>query len=159
MGKEMMYGEAIATAIIEEMQRDPNVVFYGQNMGMTERDPMLKMFGKDRIRITPISETAELGIAVGAAMTGLRPIVELWMSEIHAGGIRPGSERSAAAPLHVRRAGESPGCVQGRLRICRRVGGAALQLHVSPGNGDARFEGGYAFDGGGCERPDEGRDS
>jgi len=81
MAKEMMYGEAIATAIIEEMQRDPSVVFYGQNMGMTERDPMLKMFGKDRIRITPISETAELGVAVGAAMTGLRPIVELWMSE------------------------------------------------------------------------------
>jgi acetoin:2,6-dichlorophenolindophenol oxidoreductase subunit beta len=81
MPKEMMYAEAIATAITEEMQRDPNVIFYGQNMGMTERDPMLKMFGKDRIRITPISETAELGIAVGAAVTGLRPIVELWMSE------------------------------------------------------------------------------
>jgi len=81
MEKEMMYGEAIATAIIEEMQRDPNVIFYGQNMGMTERDPMLKMFGKERIRITPISETAELGIAIGAALTGLRPIVELWMSE------------------------------------------------------------------------------
>jgi acetoin:2,6-dichlorophenolindophenol oxidoreductase subunit beta len=81
MAKEMMYGEAIATAIIEEMQRDPNVVFYGQNMGMTERDPMLKMFGKDRIRITPISETAEMGVAIGAAITGLRPIVELWMSE------------------------------------------------------------------------------
>lgn len=81
MAKEMMYGEAIATAIVEEMQRDANVIFYGQNMGMTERDPMLKMFGKDRIRITPISETAELGVAVGAALTGLRPIVELWMSE------------------------------------------------------------------------------
>src|SRR5712691_1915707 len=81
MAKEMMYGEAIATAIIEEMQRDPNVIFYGQNMGMTERDPMLKMFGKDRSRITPISETAELGMAIGAAMTGLRPIIELWMSE------------------------------------------------------------------------------
>jgi len=81
MAKEMVYGEAIATAIIEEMQRDPNVIFYGQNMGMTERDPMLKMFGRDRIRITPISETAELGVAVGAAMTGLRPIVELWMSD------------------------------------------------------------------------------
>ena len=81
MAKEMMYGEAIATAIIEEMQRDPNVIFYGQNMAMTERDPMLKMFGKDRVRITPISETAEIGAAVGAAMTGLRPIVELWMSE------------------------------------------------------------------------------
>ena len=81
MPKEMMYGEAIATAIIEEMQRDSSVIFYGQNMGMTDRDPMLKMFGKDRIRITPISETAELGVAIGSALTGLRPIVELWMSE------------------------------------------------------------------------------
>jgi acetoin:2,6-dichlorophenolindophenol oxidoreductase subunit beta len=81
MPREMMYGEAIATAIIEEMQRDSDVIFYGQNMGMTERDPLLKTFGKDRIRLTPISETAELGIAIGAAMTGLRPIVELWMSE------------------------------------------------------------------------------
>ena len=81
MPREMMYGEAIATAITEEMQRDANVIFYGQNMAMTERDPMLKMFGKDRIRLTPISETAELGIAIGAAMSGLRPIVELWMSE------------------------------------------------------------------------------
>ena len=81
MAKETMYGEAIATAIIEEMQHDSDVVFYGQNMAMTERDPMLKMFGRNRVRIAPISETAEIGIAVGAALTGLRPIVELWMSE------------------------------------------------------------------------------
>lgn len=81
MAQEMMYGEAMATAIIEEMQRDPNVIFYGQNMAMTDRDPMRKMFGKDRVRIAPISETAEIGVAVGAAITGLRPIVELWMSE------------------------------------------------------------------------------
>jgi len=81
MAREMMYGDAIASAIAEEMQRDPDVVFYGQNMAMTERDPMLKKFGRDRVRIAPISETAEIGIAIGAAMTGLRPIVELWMSE------------------------------------------------------------------------------
>ena len=81
MAREMMYGDAIAAAIIEEMQRDPNVVFYGQNMAMTERDPMLKRFGSQRVRIAPISETAEIGIGIGAAMTGLRPIVELWMSE------------------------------------------------------------------------------
>ena len=81
MAHEMMYGEAMAAAIVEEMQRDPNVIFYGQNMAMTDRDPMRKMFGKDRVRIAPISETAEIGIAVGAALTGLRPIVELWMSE------------------------------------------------------------------------------
>jgi acetoin:2,6-dichlorophenolindophenol oxidoreductase subunit beta len=81
MAREMMYGDAIASAIIEEMQRDPSVIFYGQNMAMTERDPMLKKFGKDRVRLAPISETAEIGIGIGAAMTGLRPIVELWMSE------------------------------------------------------------------------------
>jgi pyruvate/2-oxoglutarate/acetoin dehydrogenase E1 component len=81
MAREMMFGEAIAVAITEEMQRDSNVVFYGQNMAMTDRDPFVRKFGKDRVRITPISETAELGIAVGAAMTGLRPIVELYMSD------------------------------------------------------------------------------
>jgi len=81
MAREMMYGDAIAAAIVGEMQRDPNVIFYGQNMAMTERDPMLKKFGKKRVRIAPISETAEIGIGIGAAMTGLRPIVELWMSE------------------------------------------------------------------------------
>jgi pyruvate dehydrogenase E1 component beta subunit len=77
----MIFAEAINAAIVEEMQRDPDVIFYGQNMGMTDADPMVKMFGKNRVRLTPISETAELGIAVGAALTGLRPIVELWMAE------------------------------------------------------------------------------
>lgn len=81
MPREMMYGEAIATAMMEEMQRDSNVILYGQNLAMTERDPMLRKFGKNRVRIAPISETAELGVAIGAAITGLRPIVELWMSE------------------------------------------------------------------------------
>ena len=81
MPREMMFAEGIAVAITEEMQRDANVVFYGQNMAMTDRDPFVRKFGKDRVRITPISETAELGIAVGAAMMGLRPVVELYMSE------------------------------------------------------------------------------
>lgn len=81
MTREMMYGEAIAASIMEEMERDSSVVLYGQNLAMTERDPFLRKFGKKRVRIAPISETAETGVAVGAAMTGLRPIVELWMSE------------------------------------------------------------------------------
>jgi acetoin:2,6-dichlorophenolindophenol oxidoreductase subunit beta len=81
MPREMMFAEGIAVAITEEMQRDANVVFYGQNMAMTDRDPFVRKFGKDRVRITPISETAELGIAVGAAMMGLRPVVELYMAE------------------------------------------------------------------------------
>ena len=81
MPSEMMYAQAMATAITEEMNRDSSVIFYGQNLGMTDRDPLVRKFGKSRVRITPISETAEMGIAIGAAMTGLRPVVELWMSE------------------------------------------------------------------------------
>jgi acetoin:2,6-dichlorophenolindophenol oxidoreductase subunit beta len=81
MPREMMYAEAMATALTEEMTRDSDVIFYGQNLGMTDRDPLVRKFGKSRVRITPISETAEMGIAVGAALTGLRPVVELWMSE------------------------------------------------------------------------------
>jgi acetoin:2,6-dichlorophenolindophenol oxidoreductase subunit beta len=81
MAREMMYGEAIGTAIAEEMARDSSVVLFGQNLAMTDRDPLLRKFGKKRVRIAPISETAETGVAVGAALTGLRPIVELWMNE------------------------------------------------------------------------------
>ena len=81
MPREMMYAEAMQAAIVEEMQRDSSVIFYGQNLGMTERDPMVRKFGKSRVRITPISETAEIGMAVGAALAGLRPVVELYMSE------------------------------------------------------------------------------
>ena len=91
MAREMMYGEAMATAIIEEMQRDATYVFYGQNMAMTERDPMLKMFGKNRVRIAPISETAEIGIAVGAAITGTAPHRRAVDERIHARGHGPGA--------------------------------------------------------------------
>ena len=42
MPREMMFAEAIAVAITEEMQRDANVVFYGQNMAMTDRDPFVR---------------------------------------------------------------------------------------------------------------------
>lgn len=81
MPQQMIYAQAMGEAIAEEMQRDENVILLGQNLGMTERDPLVQRFGKNRVRVTPISETAELGIAIGAAISGLRPIVELYMSE------------------------------------------------------------------------------
>lgn len=81
MSKQMIYAEAMGAALVEEMERDPTVILLGQNLGMTDKDPLVQKFGKNRVRLTPISETAELGIAIGAAMTGLRPVVELYMSE------------------------------------------------------------------------------
>ena len=81
MPRERAYIEAINEAIVEEMQRDPSVVFYGQNIALTDEDPMVKAFGRQRVRVTPISETAEMGMAVGAALVGLRPVVELLMTD------------------------------------------------------------------------------
>jgi acetoin:2,6-dichlorophenolindophenol oxidoreductase subunit beta len=72
---------AIDAGIHQEMQRDPSVLYFGQNLATTENHPFVAAYGHDRVRVTPISETAEIGIAVGAAMAGLRPVVELYMAE------------------------------------------------------------------------------
>jgi pyruvate dehydrogenase E1 component beta subunit len=81
MGRELPYIAAIGEAIAEEMARDDKVLYFGQNIATTENDPFLQAFGADRVRVTPISETAEIGMAVGAAFAGYRPVVELYMAE------------------------------------------------------------------------------
>ncbi len=78
---ELPYIAAIEEAIREEMERDETVLYFGQNIATTENDPFLKQFGSDRVRVTPISETAEIGMAIGAAVAGYRPVVELYMAE------------------------------------------------------------------------------
>ena len=81
MAHELPYIAAIEEAIRHEMERDERVLYFGQNIATTENDPFLQTFGADRVRVTPISETAEIGMAVGAAMAGYRPVVELYMAE------------------------------------------------------------------------------
>jgi pyruvate dehydrogenase E1 component beta subunit len=81
MAHELPYIAAIEEAIREEMERDETVLYFGQNIATTENDPFLQAFGPDRVRVTPISETAEIGIAIGAAFAGYRPVVELYMAE------------------------------------------------------------------------------
>jgi pyruvate/2-oxoglutarate/acetoin dehydrogenase E1 component len=81
MARELPYIAAIGEAIHQEMERDDSVLYFGQNIATTEDDPYLKAFGSDRVRVTPISETAEIGMAIGAAMAGYRPVVELYMAE------------------------------------------------------------------------------
>src|SRR6478672_437544 len=81
MAHELPYIAAIDEAIRLEMERDDSVLYFGQNMATTENEPYVDAFGKDRVRVTPISETAEIGIAIGAAMAGFRPVVELYMAE------------------------------------------------------------------------------
>src|SRR5450755_3981491 len=81
MAREIPYIAAVNEAIHLELARDETVVFYGQDVAPSDEDPLVTAFGRDRIRVSPISETAEIGMAVGLALAGYRPIVELLMAE------------------------------------------------------------------------------
>jgi pyruvate dehydrogenase E1 component beta subunit len=86
---ELSYRDAVARGIAQEMRRDERVVFLGEDVGSAggvfKATPgLLGEFGPTRVRDTPISEQAILGAAMGAAMTGLRPIAEIMFSDFFA---------------------------------------------------------------------------
>jgi pyruvate/2-oxoglutarate/acetoin dehydrogenase E1 component len=79
---EIRFGQAINRALADAMAEDPSVILLGEDVanaggpfGVTRG--LLDRFGPERVRDTPISEAAIVGAAVGAAMTGLRPVVEI----------------------------------------------------------------------------------
>jgi pyruvate dehydrogenase E1 component beta subunit len=79
---EMRYREALGAALREELRRDDRVLLMGEDIGVfggafKVTEGLLEEFGEKRIRDTPISENTIVGVGVGAAMTGLRPVVEL----------------------------------------------------------------------------------
>lgn len=83
---ELTYREAVAAAIAQEMERDESVVFLGEDVAAAggvfkATGGLLDRFGPLRVRDTPIAEQAILGAAMGAAMTGLRPIAEIMFSD------------------------------------------------------------------------------
>ncbi|MFF8958127.1 alpha-ketoacid dehydrogenase subunit beta [Streptomyces sp. NPDC014894] len=82
----LTYRKAVAHGIAQEMRRDPSVVFLGEDVAAAggvfkTTAGLLEEFGPLRVRDTPISEQAILGAAMGAAMTGLRPIAEIMYSD------------------------------------------------------------------------------
>jgi pyruvate dehydrogenase E1 component beta subunit len=84
--REITYAEAVREAMCEEMRRDENVFFMGEDIGAYNgafgvSEGMIEEFGAARVRETPISETAFVGAGVGAALMGMRPIVELMFSD------------------------------------------------------------------------------
>lgn len=79
---EMTYRDALNLALKEEMRRDPSVVLWGEDVALYEGSfkvtrGLLAEFGEERIKDTPISENSIVGVTVGAAMGGLRPVAEL----------------------------------------------------------------------------------
>ncbi len=83
---ELTYREAVARGIAQEMRRDEDVVFLGEDVAkpggvFKATVGLYEEFGPQRVRDTPISEQAILGAAMGAAMTGLKPIAEIMFSD------------------------------------------------------------------------------
>ncbi|KUO43312.1 MAG: acetoin dehydrogenase [Hadesarchaea archaeon YNP_N21] len=86
MARVISYREALNEALRQEMRRDPKVFLLGEDIGVHGGDflvtaGLLDEFGEERVMDTPISETAIIGLAVGAAAMGLRPVAEIMFSD------------------------------------------------------------------------------
>ncbi|WP_328408631.1 alpha-ketoacid dehydrogenase subunit beta [Streptomyces violaceus] len=86
MADVITYREAVAEGIAREMRRDTSVVCLGEDIGAAggvfkTTVGLLKEFGSERVWDTPISEQAIVGAAMGAAMTGMRPVAEIMFSD------------------------------------------------------------------------------
>src|SRR5215469_240054 len=89
MTDTISYRDAVAEGIARELRRDPSVVCLGEDIGLAggvfkTTQGLFGEFGSARIWDTPISEQAILGLAMGAAMTGLRPVAEIMFSDFFA---------------------------------------------------------------------------
>ncbi len=109
--KTMRFGAAIDDALAQAMASDPRIVVLGEDVPLLRRE-LLVRFGPKRVRGTPISESAFLGAGVGAAMAGLRPVVEVYMVDFlgvamdallnHAAKVETFSAGTWTVPLVVR---------------------------------------------------------
>jgi pyruvate/2-oxoglutarate/acetoin dehydrogenase E1 component len=84
--RELTFAEAIREALAEEMRRDPRVCILGEDVAEAGTpfkvlSGLVEEFGKSRVVDTPISEAGFTGVAVGAAMTGLRPVVDIMFGD------------------------------------------------------------------------------
>jgi acetoin:2,6-dichlorophenolindophenol oxidoreductase subunit beta len=84
--RQLFYNQAIAEALAEEMRRDPLVILWGIDIGPygganAATKGLYEEFGKDRVIDMPVSELGYVGLGVGAAATGIRPVIELQFSD------------------------------------------------------------------------------
>jgi pyruvate dehydrogenase E1 component beta subunit len=80
--RELTYSQALREAIVEEMDRNPDIILLGEDIGVyggvfKVTEGLLARYGPQRVRETPISEAGFIGAAVGMAMTGKHPMAEL----------------------------------------------------------------------------------
>ena len=127
---QITMGQAVQQALAEEMRRDPDIFIAGEGVGVGIHESpvmptfgLLKEFGPERVKDTPVSEAAIAGLAVGASVLGLRPVVEIMFNPFftlasdqivnHAAKLRYLSGGKSSFPLVVRiktGAGFGAGC-------------------------------------------------
>ena len=109
--KRLSFAQAIEDALVQAMEHDPRIIIMGEDVHGLRLNLFVR-FGKERVRSTPISESAFLGAAVTAAMAGLRPVAELLLVDFiavamdavlnHAAKIEAFSGGKWGAPMVIR---------------------------------------------------------
>ena len=143
--RELTFGEAIREALAEEMRRDARIVLLGEDVaeaGTTFKvlKGLVDEFGTERIIDTPISEAGFTGLGVGAAMTGLRPVVDIMFGDFLA--LVMDQVVNQAAKMHYMSGGKLEGA-DGDARDDGRdapIGGAALAVAARVAEPRARAE-------------------
>ena len=150
------YRMAINDALRSEMRRNPDIIILGEDVagGQGARGEvgvvgsvfgvlggLYKEFGPTRVIDTPISESAIIGAAAGAALTGLRPVAEIMFVDFVGVCFDQILQPSRQVPLHVRRQGENADDYprHHRSRLSRR--GAAQPVDASAFHVDSRSQG------------------
>ena len=120
--RRLTTSKAMVEAIAQEMERDPSVFYLGEDVGayggiFSSTTGLLERFGPQRVIDTPISETAFIGLGVGAAVEGMRPIVELMFADFM--GVCLDQIYNHMAKIHY----ESGGNVKVPMVLTTAVGG------------------------------------
>lgn len=122
VSRRLTTSKAMVEAIAQEMDRDPSVIYLGEDVGayggiFSSTTGLLERFGPQRIIDTPISETAFIGLGIGAAVEGMRPIVELMFADFM--GVCLDQIYNHMAKIHY----ESGGNVKVPMVLTTAVGG------------------------------------
>src|SRR3989442_9552525 len=138
--REITWGQAVRGALAEEVRRDPAVFIIGEDVAeggtpFKVLSGLVEEFGQDRVIDTPISEAGITGLAVGAAMTGMRPIVDIMFGDFIT--LAMDQIANQAAKVHYMSGGKLkvPMVVRTTLGATRRSAAQhsqSLQAWVSP---------------------------
>ena len=136
--RQLTFGQAVREALAEEMRRDPTVFIIGEDVAEAGTpfkvlSGLVEEFGTERVMDTPISEAGFTGLAVGAAMTGMRPVVDIMFGDFL--GLIMDQLANQAAKVHYMSGGtlKAPMVVRTTLGATRRSAAQHSQsLHAWP---------------------------